>query len=493
MPALGRFFLQPQIERFLRIKPESKPEVYLTVFDGVDIENLNYWIELVLSAAIATFGLVLNSPAVVIGAMLVSPLMGPIIGAGLALAAADIYLGIKSVAQLALSTCGAILVAGFITWVLPFDTPTSEVLARTRPNLLDLGVALSSGLAGALLVCRSRSPEGGGVSALPGVAIAVALMPPLCSVGFGVGSGFAVPIVTGAGLLFLTNLAAIIAAAFVVFLAIGMSSNDVRLGIATGLMQRAGRDPVYKMLERRTNLSRVFAKVGELHWRVLMMLVTLGILFVPLTAALRQLRREAIAREAIGRAVEMVTPREGIITQDTSLPEEPNPIVVRLIVADPVDEEKVAEAQSYLERTTGRDARLRVRRVANEEELVSLRQGLATQGDTPAIQDLQTLRAEVVARLEQPLRDLWPDSEATLQQFELAFRPSGILLRIGYSGAHELDAAAEQILAKALGERLGIPDLQLLLELQEPAEEPTAAKPAVAKRTSKKPAEHGQP
>jgi uncharacterized hydrophobic protein (TIGR00271 family) len=469
MTPLGRFFLQPQIERFLRIKPESKPEVYLTVFDGADVENLNYWIELVLSAAIATFGLVLNSPAVVIGAMLVSPLMGPIIAAGLALAAADLYLGIKSLAQLLLSTLGAILVGAFITWVLPFDTPTSEVLARTRPNLLDLGVALSSGLAGSLLVCRSRSPEGGGVSALPGVAIAVALMPPLCSVGFGVGSGFAMPIVSGAGLLFFTNLAAIIAAAFVVFLAIGMNSDDVRLGIAAGLMQRAGNDPVYKMLERRTGISRAFSKVGELRWRALMMLATLGIIFVPLTAALSQLRREAVAREAIGRAVQMITPREGIITQDTSLSEEPNPIVVRLIVADPVDSQKVAEAESYIERTTGRDARLRVRRVANEEELVSLQQGLATQAEPPAMQELQAMHAEVLARVERPLKDLWPESEASLQQFELAFRPSGMVLRIDYTAENALDSAAQKILAKALGERLGIEDLQLQLELREPA------------------------
>jgi uncharacterized hydrophobic protein (TIGR00271 family) len=470
MSPLGRFFLQPQIERFLRIKPESKPDVYLTVFDGADVENLNYWIELVLSAAIATFGLVLNSPAVVIGAMLVSPLMGPIIAAGLGLAAADLYLGIKSVAQLLFSTIAAILVAGFITWVLPFDTPTAEVLARTRPNLLDLGVALSSGLAGSLLVCRSRSPEGGGVSALPGVAIAVALMPPLCSVGFGVGSGFAMPIVTGAGLLFLTNLAAIIAAAFVVFLAIGMNSDDVRLGIAAGLMERAGKDPVYKMLERRTGISRVFSKVGELRWRVLMLLATLGILFVPLTMALRQLRREAIARDAIGQAVQMITPREGIITQDTSIPDEPNPIVVRLIVADPVDEEKVTEAESYIERATGRDARLRVRRVANEEELVSLRQGLITQAESQAMQDLQAVRAEVVARLERPLKELWPESEATLQQFELAFRPSGILLRIAYHSENKLDTATEKVLAKALGDRLGVENLQLLLELKPAAE-----------------------
>jgi hypothetical protein len=79
------------------------------------------------------------------------------------------------------------------------------------------------------------------------------------------------------------------------------------------------------------------------------------------------------------------------------------------------------------------------------------------------------MRAEVVDRLEQSLNDLWPASEAILQQFELVFRPSGILLRIDYSSEHKLDSAAEQILTRALGDRLGIRDLQLLRELQEAA------------------------
>jgi uncharacterized membrane protein len=354
--------------------------------------------------------------------------------------------------------------------VLPFDTPTSEVLARTRPNLLDLGVALSSGLAGSLLVCRSRSPEGGGVSALPGVAIAVALMPPLCSVGFGVGSGFSVPVMTGAALLFLTNLAAIIAAAFLLFLAIGMSSDDVRLGIASGLMERAGKDPGYHMIERRTGISRAFAKVGELRWRVMMLVVTLGILFIPLTAALRQLRREATARDAISRAVQMITPREGIITQDISISDDPGPIVVRLIVADPVDEQKVAEAERLVVQATGRDARLRVRRVANEEELVSLREGLTTQTERPAMQDLQEVRANLISRLETPLKQLWPESEAPLGDYELGFRPSGVVLRVRYQSENELDAATGQVLAKALGQQLGVSGLQLVLELQGPSE-----------------------
>jgi len=135
---------------------------------------------LIFSAGIATLGLVLNSPAVVIGAMLISPLMGPIMGAGLGLAVSDLYLSAKAFAGIVASVIVSIAFSAFLVWLLPFHVATSEILARTQPNLLDLGVALLSGLAGSVVVCRGG--EGGGITAMPGVAVAVALMPPLCTV-----------------------------------------------------------------------------------------------------------------------------------------------------------------------------------------------------------------------------------------------------------------------------------------------------------------------
>ncbi len=237
MPGEGS--LRQRIETLLGIEAAIKPEVYRRIDESAAVNDLNYWLELVLSAAIATLGLVLNSPAVVIGAMLISPLMGPIIAAGLALAAADLYLGIKSALNLVISIAGAILLSALIVWMIPFRTPTSEILARTQPNLLDLGVALFSGLAGSLIVCRGG--RGGGVTALPGVAIAVALMPPLCTVGFGVGSGFQWPIIWGAGLLFLTNLTAITAAAFGVFYAARMDAPDARGAVGEAIRERLAR------------------------------------------------------------------------------------------------------------------------------------------------------------------------------------------------------------------------------------------------------------
>ncbi len=131
----------------------SKPGIYMKLYEGAEFAT-DYALELLLAAGIAALGLVLNSPAVVIGAMLVSPLMGPILATGLALAASDVYLGIKCLINIVVSIVLSVLFSAFLVWILPFHSPTAEVLARTRPNLLDLGVALFSGLAGALLVCR---------------------------------------------------------------------------------------------------------------------------------------------------------------------------------------------------------------------------------------------------------------------------------------------------------------------------------------------------
>jgi uncharacterized hydrophobic protein (TIGR00271 family) len=214
-----------RLQAWLGIQPGAKPKICEQVFAAAEITSLRYWLEIFFSAGIATFGLVESSPAVIIGAMLISPLMGPIMATGLALAVGDLYLGIKAVLNLLMSVAVSVAFSGFLVWLLPFHSATSEILARTNPNLLDLGIGLLSGLAGSVVICRGG---GDGVTVLPGVAIAVAVMPPLCAMGFGLGGGLNLEIVGGAGLLFVTNLVAIVASAFLVFLGVGMSSPEVR-------------------------------------------------------------------------------------------------------------------------------------------------------------------------------------------------------------------------------------------------------------------------
>lgn len=156
----------------------------------------------VLAAAIATLGLLQSSTAVVIGAMLVSPLLGPIMGIGFGLATVEAALIKRSLVSLGVGVVLAIVVAMLIVWLSPIADVTPELRARTQPTLLDLGVAVVGGIAGVFAIMRRLS------GVMVGVAIATALVPPLSTVGFGLATGrpeFAL----GAGLLFLTNALAI--------------------------------------------------------------------------------------------------------------------------------------------------------------------------------------------------------------------------------------------------------------------------------------------
>ncbi|MBS1876484.1 MAG: DUF389 domain-containing protein [Acidobacteria bacterium] len=456
------------IESLLRIPPDSKPEIYREVFNSSETVSLNYALGLLFSAGIATLGLVLNSSAVVIGAMLISPLMGPILAAGLALAASDLYLGIKSLLSLAIGVVFAILFSAGLVWILPIQTATSEILARTQPNLLDLGVALISGLAGSVVVCRRGA--GGGVTALPGVAIAVALMPPLCTVGFGVGSGFSWPIISGAGLLFLTNLAAIIASAFLVFYVVRMDAPDVRAQIDSMVEAEGSHDQLYRIL-KTTGISGALGHLGGLRARILMLVAVMSVLFVPLSRSLLQVAGETRCRAAVREALRLLGPAETFVAQQVDITA--RNVVIRLVAAAPVPKERIDNAEKLLIRRTGREVSLTVRRVASEEDLAVLRQQLSKQAAPAPPADLQEIAASVVPRLEQALKTLWPDSAGELLAYELGFAPEGVVVRIRYRSAQPLDSPAADVLSQALESQLNVERIRLELE----AEKPAAPKP----------------
>lgn len=152
-----------------------------------------------MSAGIAVLGLLLSSPAVVIGAMLISPLMSPILGLGFSIALFDFSEARRSLIALAIGCLAAVLFTALIVLASPLKAPTAEILARTRPNLFDLLVALFAALAGTFAIIRGRGET------IVGVAIATALMPPLAVVGYGLATGNA-PVLAGSIALFATNL-----------------------------------------------------------------------------------------------------------------------------------------------------------------------------------------------------------------------------------------------------------------------------------------------
>jgi len=161
-----------------------------------------------MSAGIAVLGLLLSSPAVVIGAMLISPLMGPILGLGFSLALFDFREARRSLTALVFGSFAAVAFTALIVIASPLKAPTAEILARTRPNLFDLLVALFAALAGTFAIIRGRGET------IVGVAIATALMPPLAVVGFGLAT-WNMPVLAGSFALFVTNLLTIALAATV--------------------------------------------------------------------------------------------------------------------------------------------------------------------------------------------------------------------------------------------------------------------------------------
>ena len=149
----------------------------------VEFRGTKLWI-LICAILVASIGLNVNSTAVIIGAMLISPLMGPIIGFGLGFGIADLDLVRKSLRNLGLTTLFSILTATIYFLLTPLDQPGSEILGRTEPSLYDVLIAFFGGAAG--LIAGSSKSKG---QVLPGVAIATALMPPLCTAGFGIATG----------------------------------------------------------------------------------------------------------------------------------------------------------------------------------------------------------------------------------------------------------------------------------------------------------------
>ena len=162
---------------------DTREKVLENIKSNISFRGANLWI-LACAIVIASVGLNVNSTAVIIGAMLISPLMGPIVGAGFALAIYDFELLKKSGKNLLIATIVSLIVATLYFYLSPFKEAQSELLARTSPNIYDVLIAFFGGLVGVIAITRVEKGN-----PIPGVAIATALMPPLCTAGYGIAMG----------------------------------------------------------------------------------------------------------------------------------------------------------------------------------------------------------------------------------------------------------------------------------------------------------------
>lgn len=181
IPYIFNLYKMSKIIDFIDLQngEEDKKKVLENVTANISFRGSNLWI-LACAIIIASIGLNVNSTAVIIGAMLISPLMGPIVGAGFALGTYDFALLRKSMKNLLISTVVSLFVSAFYFYLSPFKDVQSEILARTSPNIYDVLIAFFGGLVGVIAITRVEKGN-----PIPGVAIATALMPPLCTAGYG--------------------------------------------------------------------------------------------------------------------------------------------------------------------------------------------------------------------------------------------------------------------------------------------------------------------
>lgn len=162
---------------------EQYEEVVEHIKKGVDIKGTNLWV-LIFAIFVASIGLNVNSTAVIIGAMLISPLMGPIMGIGMGVGINDFELIKRGIRNLAIATTMSVITSTLYFLISPLHQAQSELLARTTPTIWDVFIALFGGLAGIVAATRKEKSN-----VIPGVAIATALMPPLCTAGYGIATG----------------------------------------------------------------------------------------------------------------------------------------------------------------------------------------------------------------------------------------------------------------------------------------------------------------
>lgn len=228
--------LRRRVEQFCRLRvPQLSREERITLFERLQTQSrwsFDFMVLILLSTGIAALGLIQDSTAVVIGAMLVAPLMTPLLGSGLALVQGNFPLIRTCFRSILFGFVAAVVVGVLAGLVAPITELTPELLSRGGPTLLDMGIAFLSGIAAAYCIARPTLS-----SALAGVAIAAALVPPIATVGISIALG-EVANAQGASLLFTTNVVAIILGAALNFYAAGIrpsGEKNVRLWVTRSL------------------------------------------------------------------------------------------------------------------------------------------------------------------------------------------------------------------------------------------------------------------
>lgn len=292
-----------------------------------------YFLVLTLANLIALSGLIMNNSAVIIGSMLISPLMGPILSSGYGYITVNTVIWEKSIKKIGLSVALTVVVAAAVTYLSPLKEITVEILARTSPNLYDLVVAFLAGTVGAIALCTKKNY----LITVTGVAIATAVIPPLSVVGFGIGTGD-LYIAVGGFFLFFTNFVAIIISTCIVFFIYGF-----RPGMLTA------------------------ATIPQIKKRFISLALTLFLISLPLFYTLHASISEIRLKSGILNILKGELDREGvshISTMDLSRgKDDAFSVQVTVNTVSYLKEDELNATEGRLEKYLGRDVKLGVEQI----------------------------------------------------------------------------------------------------------------------------------
>ena len=401
-----------------------------------------YWIQLVLSMGIATLGLVLSSTAVVIGAMLVSPLMGPILELGMGFAVGSSLLVMRASVRVFMSVAVVVLGAALMTLCLPFHELTVEITTRTAPTALDLLVAAFCALTATYTTVR---PGADSTAAAAGTAVGIALVPPLCVIGFGLGT-FAPSIAGGASLLFTANLSAILVLSVVIFLLLGFNQVDAEIVERDFIDPAVTRTdaPVFRV--SRT-IHRAFGSRYGVAMRVLIPGVFFAIVFVPLRRALTEVTWEVRSRDAVRRILEQTSPQ----AMQTALTVDRKALDIRLIVIATSKQARIIE-DTLIERVTRAVGVRPTVTVVAVPDGQMLREAAASQ--KPSVVPVAPL-GNLRERTGTALQDAFPGAAGQLLTWRLDVVPGDTAVITVYHLGPPLGAIGEALLGGTLANHLG--------------------------------------
>lgn len=477
--------LQVNCSQHLGVSLGRRRQIYQELIETVSLLDASYWLEIFFSAGIATLGLVMNSVAVVIGAMLISPLMGVILANGLAFAAGDFVLAVRASINLALSCALAISFAILLVACLPFKDMTSEIMARTQPSLLDLVIAIFSGALAAVMTAKKHT---GPMNSIPGVAIAVALMPPLCVVGYGIGLavslswGTGMRIAVGGGLLFLTNLTAITLMAMVVFTLLRIDN----FGIRAEVEQWHDADPesrwLLQFLKRFQGLKRLRIS-GSLLSRFVVLSLPILLLLVPLSQSFAKLSQSIVLKQRDNEVTQISRElwekhlgkdNQGNIRSyldQISIDEQAKQLIVQMTVftSRAYTQEEKQQYTDLLSAALKRDPetiQLRLLEIPTASyELLQGTQQETVIESTPVVPTIDEYQAEYLTAIDGAMRSFELPEAKQMINYTLVLHPQQPLtVKIVYLADAKITADAESLLRQNIRARLSQPDANLQLQ-----------------------------